>query len=385
MCIGLSPVLFIVLYEAVFYVIPYLKHEYGFVSRNYLVYMYLNQMLIVLIMLIVLAGKRHILHVSTARYASWHSIPVSHYYFLLMAMLALLFVLVHAVFDSFDLTLIFSDYAKFYALSKRGTSWVFSLMSVILTVMLYDVYRSGTNPKKTLVFFISLLILLITGGRGNILFFISFFIFILVVVHKIHFRTLTYFGIGLVLFAAFIGNSILRQNVSISDYFSSAPSFLDFNQIYVLNDVMAMLNNGEPLWLGLFEDLRYLFQPRSLFPEKPMSDFATRTLYPDAAYYGSTRTFGMHANLFFNIGYASLFFYPVFLAGWIALFFRAAFSVRRNMAYFVVLYFSVLPVQIIRGGVLDVRLIRIIIPIFLAILLYRVLIYFTKRKIRWTC
>ena len=102
-----------------------------------------------------------------------------------------------------------------------------------------------------------------------------------------------------------------------------------------------------------------------------MSTAATRLIYPEVGARGTSYTFGIYANTLMNIGYFSFLLIPLFLFLISYLYIKAIKSNSRDYMSFFVIYLAINSKQLIRGGILDVRLLRLTIAFFLSYLLFR--------------
>lgn len=293
------------------------------------------------------------------------------YVILLFLTAALFLFLSFSVFNTINPKVIFEDYSRFYALSKRGTAWAFLIYNAILFLICYDVYRSGLNKTKALIFLLICGIIALTGGRSFLVFIAIFFLYILVVANRYQLKiamTAVFFGI---FSAAFVGNTIMRAG-GIENYLASAATKLDFDAAFIFNDVLSHLETNDPEPTLFLEDIANIFIPRSLNPEKPVSTAETRLLYPEVAERGTNITFGIYGNAFLHLGYFGALVPVLYLVGssFIYIYLTRA---RKTWLNFSVAMLIVYSMQFVRGGVFNSRLIFVLLGLFVAIFAYELI------------
>jgi hypothetical protein len=300
---------------------------------------------------------------------NYKSISVLWYYLFNLSIYFLINFLIYSVFGSIDYSEVIQSYHKFYALSKRGTAWVFIIINIFLFIMILDLFKNGHNLHKLLLLILALIQVSMTGGRSLIIVFLAFVFFVLIVIHKnkINFGLMAF--TALLCITIFIGNAILRAT-DLESYMNTKSSKLDFNNAFILNDVINYTND-KTSYMIFIEDIYYMFQPRKIFPNKPMSTAETRLIYPDVAVYGTNYTFGLYANALLNTGYLAFLIIPIFLFLMNFLYVKfVLFSHKKNLHYFLIIFFLFYSIQFIRGGLFNTRLIIIAIALIIAYFIY---------------
>jgi hypothetical protein len=295
------------------------------------------------------------------------------YIVLLAATAALLAYSVLRVFGTLSPTVLLDNYPKYYALSRDGGAIIFFAAYAILYVILIDMYFSGVTPFNFAVFIAAIMINSVNGGRGLLIIMV-----ICAVLLTIQQAKRISGPILLAVAAAFLMLSLgyfltgLRSNWKIDD---AEADRLNFNSAFIIEDTLKALDENRIEHRLIFlEDLKYLFVPRSLNPEKPRSTAETRALYPEVAARGTGTniTFPLKANLLVNLGPNAAY------ADWaVVLLFSVLFlhgvRVRNRAPSFLGFFFffwGCAFVLIARGGILNARLITQSVVIFAGFALY---------------
>jgi hypothetical protein len=365
-----SPAFFLLAYDIFFNLLPYHEEGYRYIGFEW-IFSILMFNSISLFCFFYLFSKKQSTNLTVDR----PGIPLFVYYFAVIIIILFYAYLMIHVFGNLNLKNVLMNYGKFYAVSKRGTSWVFALFNFLIFLFLIDSYFNGIKQKKMIPFGICLLVTSFTGGRSSVIANICLLIFINTVIHNKKLHILKGLILLLTLFLFFSFNTVMRSGLDIETYLSKPPSKLDFNQLFVLDDVLNICSYDYfHEYLVDFQELKFMFIPRVLWPDKPMSTVATRLIYPAIAERGTSITFGIYANSWLNIRYLTFLYIPFFLISWNYMFYKAVLSRKLTFSYFLILFFSVVPVQIIRGGSIDMRLLRFLITIFLSHILYKIII-----------
>lgn len=298
-----------------------------------------------------------------------------YYYFILLGLTLFFYgFLVISVYGVFNLSEVFNDYARFYALSKRGTAWVFSIFSIISNIILFDFYFNGITKKKLFIYISILFVISLTGGRATIITYLIIVVFINGVIHRKKVSMIPVALSVILITSLFIFNSASRHGTDIITYLSKEKTDFDFDQAFVLEDTIEFITeDSSTYYLVDFLEIKYMFIPRAYWPDKPLSTVATRLVYPEIGERGSSVTFGIYANAVLNLGYLSLLYIPLFFLTWNYLYFIAASSLKPSGRKFAIILFSIMPTQIIRGGSIDMRLLRVIVLVIIAYYSYKYL------------
>ncbi len=369
-----SPTFMFVIYDIIFYYLPISNQNYLNIPSEFIFFMIFCDFVAFasFIGLLFLLKKKPTQKKPLPTKATIKIQLSSWYYVAFCIIIALLIhYLIYHVFGVIDYDQVLDKYAKFYAMSKRGTAWVFVIINIFLFIMIFDLFKNGYNSFKVGLFILSLILVSMTGGRSIIIIFLSFIFFIFIVIHKKKINFFALLFVVLLSFVIFVGNAILRAS-DYDSYVNSNASSLDFDNAFIINDVLEF--EGESTYFIFFEDLVYMFIPRALMPSKPMSTAETRLIYPDVAYYGTNYTFGIYANAFLNVGYFFTLIIPLYLFITNYLYIKYVYyNEEKGLKAFLIVFFLFYSIQFIRGGVFNTRLLLISISIILAYGVYLLL------------
>ena len=379
----LSPITFLIFYDLAFIYRPILGGN-GELPLQYTIFIILMDilMMISLVWLYHLSKHKAMLLGNRRHWNPEHSVSNAGYITILLIAVLLFLYLVYRVFGSFDLTNVYKFNQEFYSQSKVGTSWVFFFLYAFVFVGLYDIYLSGLTKFKVASIVILILVNAATGGRGNVI----TYLFLLLVIYGVVWRgkhvVLVSGTIFILAFSTFTYNTLFRsESKNISEYLESKSSVVDFNQVVAIKDSIDYWLESGPCYICFIEDLTYFFLPRSIFNEKPISNAETRRVYPNIAATGSTYTFGIYGSSLINLGIVSFFFIPFVFFIYSYGYFASLYSGKRNYIYFSMIYCGVDAVQFVRGGIFDIRLVRLLFTLMLAYLFYRSILLVFKEKL----
>ncbi len=361
-----SPAVLYIIYDIFFYYIPIINNNYYYITSEFIFFMIFCN-IFSLISFVFLIHKRNLIVKKTVY--NYKSISVSWYYLFNLSVFFLINFLIYSVFGSIDYSEVIQSYHKFYALSKRGTAWVFIIINIFLFIMILDLFKNGYNLHKLLLLILAFIQVSMTGGRSLIIVFLAFVFFVFIVIHKnkINFGLMAF--TALLCITIFLGNAILRAT-DLESYMNTKSSKLDFDNAFILNDVINYTNE-KTSYMIFIEDIYYMFQPRKFFPDKPMSTAETRLIYPDVAFYGTNYTFGLYANALLNAGYLAFLVIPIFLFFMYFLYVKfVLFSHKKNLHYFLIVFFLFYSIQFIRGGIFNTRVIIIAVALIIAYYIY---------------
>lgn len=369
-----SPAVIFIIYDIVFYYIPIVYQNYPYITIEYIFFMIFSDLFALIIFIylyIYLVSKYNKSH-REQKQKNHTFISIKYYYICIFLIFSLINYLIYSVFGNINYDEVINNYARFYAMSKRGTAWVFLIINSILFIMIIDLYKNGFNKLRVILFIISLTMLSLTGGRSLIIVLLTFVFFIFVVIHKYKIKVATIFIIIIFSLTVFIGNAILRAS-DIKTYLSKSSTF-DFDNAFILNDTIQYTDNNSN-YLNFIEDIFYMVIPRKLYPEKPMSTAETRLVYPDVAYRGTNYTFGLYANSLINTGYLFVFIVPIYLLIMNYLYIKYILIEKsRNLKSFLIVFFLFYSIQFVRGGLFNTRLLQIAISIILAYFIYTLIV-----------
>jgi oligosaccharide repeat unit polymerase len=368
-----APVTFLVIYDIIFYLLPIIDNNYQNISSEYYIYIIAINIFSILLV-ILLFTIRNKFKLTDYKYKQF-TYTISLKWYIVFFLLVFIFInyLIFNVFGTIDYSQFFSNHAKFYALSKRGTAWIFYLIEIMILTLCYDIYINKTTKKKLFILVMIIVLLAFTGGRSNVMIFISFILFIYIVIKKNKINLWFLLFSTILIIVIFVGNSMLRHNIDLETYLYTEKNKLDFNQAFILDDTINKTNEPNNSYFIDFVELKYMLIPRVIWPEKPISTEATRYIYPEIAQRGTSITFGLYANSLLNLGYFSFFFIPLFLFFLTYFYFLSIQNKNKNIISFTILYLSVKSVQFIRGGVIDARIIKLLIVILLSYLVFKII------------
>jgi hypothetical protein len=309
--IAFSPAVAFVLYDIFFYYRPIFYGSCGALCPDVLVLMLYSDFCAILSFGVSFLCIKFIDKRKKSLMGDAGDLPDFLYGLLLFVIVLLYAFLVYSVFGSLNILEVFADYDRFYTMNSYGAAWVFLLFNIILFLMLYDIYRVGFNKNKLFLFLLSLMVVVFTGGRSMAVVLLSLLLFLLVVVNNVKINASYYAGALILAVLVFGGNSLLRLG-GVDNYVESATS-LDFDNSFILNDVIDHVDKNGPEYLISLQDFYYFFIPRYFSEEKPVSTAETRLIYPEVAERSTNYTFGIYANVLLNFGYYGLIFLPILI------------------------------------------------------------------------
>jgi len=386
--ICLSPVVFLVFYDIVFVYLPLIRGD-GTLPTEFIVYMVcVNLVMTYILLWLYLQLKKRETYGGKSSTMSPHRAGLGWQGHLFMVVLttSLFFYLVFNVFGSFDLSNVYENNQMFYAKSKVGTAWVYFFLQAFVFTALYDIYLTGNSKFKIICVLLLILINAATGGRSNVITYLFFFIIIYGVIWRGRYILIVGGSVLILVFSTFLYNTLSRSGMdNISEYMETKSSIADFNQLYAIADSIDYWNDNGACNTCLLEDLSYFFIPRRLYPDKPISNAETRRVYPEVAARGTTQTFGLYGGSILNLGLFSFIFIPVFYFFYTYAFFSSIYTRRKSYLSFFFIYCGVNAVQFVRGGVLDIRLIRLFVTFLLAYLIYQFFLVLFGKHILKKC
>ena len=307
-----APTTFIILYDFIFYYIPIVNNNYNYISTPYIYYMIFIDIFSIIIFTYLFIKQKKIKSDNNYSNTKTYYLKTQWYLFIFLLIFVLIHYLIIHVFGTISYSEVINNYGKFYAVSKRGTAWVFYLINILLITLLYDLYLNSFTKTKLFFVIVTIIMIATTGGRSSVMTLIMFLFFIYVVIHN---RRLNLWILSLgtsLIMVFFVANSVLRAKTDLVTYLQTNKSSFDFDQAYTLNDVIKKQEEVDTYFIDTV-DLMYMFIPRKIWEEKPMSTAATRLVYPDISDRGTSITFGLYANVLMNIGYFGFLFIPLFI------------------------------------------------------------------------
>lgn len=377
--IFLSPSSLYIFYDFIFYFMPMYFKSYTNISQSFYFFMIFNNCIAFICLTLFLFINRHRIKDLTKYFSlnlsegGFKNLSVKVYVFLLLLILICIHILIYNVFGQVSYSEYFNNYARFYALSKRGTAWIFYLISLFIFIMILDFYFNGMSSRSRIfIFLLSVFSLAMTGGRSLtiVMLLITFFVF--TIVHRNRIAVFKIIALTFLILIIFVGNSILRSS-SFQAYIETKSITMDFDAAFILDDTLSYLKtNDVPYFLSL-EDFVLLFIPRYFWPDKPMSTAETRLVYPVVAEYGTNYTFGLYSNLLLNCGDFTYLIIPLFIIISNLLYFYLVLNQKKSKFNFIVLFFILYYIQFLRGGLINYRLFSTFILLVLSFFVHFIL------------
>lgn len=383
---GLSPMLFLIFYDVVFIYRPLFFVQDGMPTEFVLYMIFVDVLALIMFFWGCLYFKRHSLNGvgESVLKASKYRINWRGHAFILFLTMLIFFYLIFKVFGNFDISNVYLKNHEFYSQAKVGTSWLFFFLYAFVLVVLYEAYLNGFTGYTIFVALALILINAATGGRGHV---ITYF-FLFLIIYAVVWPGKKVFLMGVVvvvlIVSSFAYNTLFRSGASnVSSYMESSSSVADMNQANAISAAIDYWYSEGACYTCFIEDSYNLFIPRRFFPDKPISNAETRAVYPEVAERGTTQTFGIYGGTLINTGLLALMLIPMFYMLYSYSYVKALYAKKRNYLNFILIYCGVNAVQFVRGGVLDARLIRLLITLLLSYVLYRGVLYLfgVRRKV----
>ena len=375
----LSPPLFLVFYDIVFTFTPIYLGDANLPVAIVVYMAFLDVYFLISLVWFYVIAKKQQKQLLPVFYLS-KGLNKFMYALLVFISLFLFMLLVKHVFGNYNVTNVLYNNQTFYTESRRGSSWVYYFLNSFVFIALYDIYLNGFTKTRVFSFFCLVLVNAAAGSRGNIITY--FFCFLLI--YGVIWNGKRIFSAGLFILAfvltTFVYNTLSRSgSENVGDYIGSSSSLADFNQANAINDSVKYWNEKGGCYTCFVQDLSTLFIPRYLYPDKPMSNAETREVYPKVAERGSTWTFGLYGSSIINMGLFAFIFIPVFYFYYSYLYFKSLTSRKKTFSRFSMIYLGANAVQFVRGGVIDVRLVRLFITLIIVYTFYVLMIEVTNK------
>lgn len=279
------------------------------------------------------------------------------------------------------------DFNEMYKSSRKGGNAWKIMMGYVLAYIPF-IYLYVTN-KFNIKFYILILLaffgIFLTGARIGFVEILLMFIFFMIYIGKISINKLLFiFSFGIVLI---IGMTVVRmlgsesQDITINLLEGLIVFFtLSFDMSVHFDKIITYTNNHELLYGRTLLDFIYYFMPSSLFPDKPMSSEAARTIYDYAAETGVGYNFGMFAISYLNFGLVGSillpFIYFLIFNYMYNKFVLLKLKNKPNILHFIYIYMSIKIIIALRLGIMTHFLGLITLQlIFILFLYYYVYIY----------
>lgn len=208
------------------------------------------------------------------------------------------------IFTKFDIR----EFARYYAKSRIGTSWVYILISFNHLVVLYWILTQRVRwyrPATILTITLSSGTLILQGTRGSYVLYVLIYLMWISVSRKPHFmlRLAVILALGILFISLATFFRYEGDLVRLGEYFV-AGVFSDFDNIKHLNYLNENIATIGYQYGRTVYDIILFFIPRAIWPAKPVSHYTSRIIYPELFRDGRTTSFtiGMIGEAFLNFG-----------------------------------------------------------------------------------
>ncbi len=257
---------------------------------------------------------------------------------------------------------------KYSEVNSEGIFYIV-VVQIITYTLIYDLY---IGQQKPFIFFVVLLFVMLsalTGGRSGVIW-TSLLIFFMASA-KFNLKWIYLILTLTLILLFFILTSVLRGTINF-DGGGDAIGYLDFNQIFTFEETMRYTTQYGSQFGKFLGDVADGFLPRSINPDKKTSTAFTREVFPEV-WERTSYTSGFYANLVFVFGYVGLFVAPLLLVGMNVLYMKAINGFGKNKINFLILFFSLFPLLLVRGGLFEFRVVFAFFLICFAILLHSII------------
>lgn len=259
---------------------------------------------------------------------------------------------------------------RYSQVNASGIFWIV-IMQIIAYILIFDLYISRKKPYVFFLVFLFILSSALTGGRSGAIWWSLLIFFIATTKFNLGWKHLA--SAIILVFTFFVSASIMRGTISFNGS-GDLIGYLDFNQIFTFEETMQYTQIHGAQFSRFLGDVIDGFVPRSINPNKNTSTAFTREVFPNV-WERTSYTSGFYANLLFVFGNFGLFIAPLFMISLNALYLRAISG--ESKINFIILYFCLLPLLIVRGGIFEFRVVMALFLISFAIFLH----YFFNKKI----
>lgn len=257
---------------------------------------------------------------------------------------------------------------KYGEVSSRGIFYIV-IIQIVTYILIYDIYVGRPRPIFTFAVALFVLCSLAMGGRSGVIWLILLILFVFSLNARINLGRISL--VFAFLIVAFFATSVLRGTVILSGG-EARFGFLDFNQIFTLEKTISYTEeNGSQLTL-FFGDVADGFVPRAINPDKKTSTAFTREVFPEVSS-RTSYTSGFYANLLFSFGYLGLFIAPFAQVVMTFIYLKVIKNRRKSSVNFVLIFFLVFPLLIVRGGLFEFRVVFALFLVLLAVSAHRFL------------
>lgn len=367
----LSPAFLFVIYDALFYLawIPF--GGYSEMTANLMVVYFFINLIIFFITWFKINSIPNEKLKPTVAYRSSISPSVA----LILIMIGL-----YSLFMQIGGSLSFNLEDTYNEIQSRGIFYIV-INQVVTYILIYDIYVGKPRLLFTLIVALYVFSSAITGGRSGVILQIILILFIFSMKKRINFSKILLTAVLLIIF--FVVGSFLRGTMDLSGD-GGIVGFLDFNQIFTLEETLKYneINGGQ--FMLFLKDVLDGFVPRVINSDKNTSTAFTREIFPDV---GSTTSYtsGFYANLLFVLGYAGLLMAPIIQIAITFIYIKMVEKGQNSPANFLVIFFLVFPLMIVRGGIFEFRVVFALFLVLFSVFAHRLLrkkIVFSRQRLR---
>lgn len=340
----LSPAFIFVIYDVLFYLIWIPSGDYSEFTINLMVMYFSINLILAFITLFAVSSMARERLEGRALYYRKSMNPFLYYMLIAIGF--------YSLYMHIGGSLTFNLEEKYSEVSSKGIFFVV-IIQIVTYILIYDIYLS--RPRPILTFLVALFVLcsLVMGGRSGVIWLILLILFVFALNSRVNFGRISL--ILAFLIVVFFVSSALRGTVNLFGG-EARFGFLDFNQIFTLEETIRYISeNGSQLTL-FFGDVANGFVPRSINPDKQTSTAFTREVFPEVSP-TTSYTSGFYANLLFVFGYFGLFMVPFAQIMMTFLYLKIIKGGRKSALTFVLIYFLVFPLLIVRGGIFEFRVV----------------------------
>lgn len=312
--------------------------------------------------------------VAAFRQPSFLNLVLFYFIFPSISLISILNVVYH-LNGSLDLFFPLLNPSQFYYASKGYSAVYFFVCYMFLVYAIVFISAYGFSFRRGACVVLALFLTLLWGGRSSLVNPLVFLFLVGIFYLRNSFFYRSSFIAGLMLFCVLVGLTISRSGEgSVAEYFSSKSSSLDFNSLNFYEYSLAYREKGGEEYFMNFEDLRHMFVPRFLDENKPVSTAETRYVWGEWSEGRFTNiTFGIPGNFINNFGVLGYLFIPLFYCGVLVLSFCYIQSCLLGRASLFLLYFVSIFPFVLRGGVVNHRLVPVLLFFFVSLLLLKML------------
>lgn len=241
---------------------------------------------------------------------------------------------------------------KYSEINSAGIFYI-TLAQVVAYILIYDLYLGEPRPVIFSLVLFFVLSMALTGGRSGVIWWLLLIFFISTTKFRIRLSHGIFLAIFLVFF--FVSMSVLRGTIEV-ERGDASVGFLDFNQIFTLEETLLYAGNNSPKFDLFLADIVDGLVPRAFNPDKNTSTAFTREVFPEV-WERTSYTSGFYANLVFVFGNAGLYLAPLFQWAMTSLYLKSVVGGKVSKSSFLGLFFCLFPIILVRGGIFEFRVV----------------------------